>query len=185
MSHRVWRSSGVTIAMGLVFVAGCATKTYVVNLREPGDLPVRSSFARTYPYSDSTWAPAVVGHLSEDSLSIYRPREGAWYRWKAGAVGDHGVAIGGYTLADGRHVSFLGQVRRAGDSLAFERSRWSHGMEARKGPDSFVLPLEGVRSVEVWFPDAGRTVMLWGGLLVLVAGGLALSIASAFDESLM
>ena len=62
--------------------------------------------------------------------------------------------------------------RKVGDVLWFEPDRPS-GMEARDLRRPFRLSVSEVRSVDAWFPDAGRTVIVV--VVVTLVGAAALA----------
>lgn len=175
----------LTTSVVICAVLGCATASHRVHLREPEELPRFAGRAGAFVYAESASAPAMVGRLSSDSLELYRSSDGVWYQREVRRAYSGGVQVAGYTLSDGRHVRFDGSVRRVGDSLAFERRVRARSMEAQQGPDSFVLPLREVRSVDVELPDTGRTVMAVAILTLFATTAFLFAAAASLSEPLL
>lgn len=170
-----------------LILTGCATVSVPTRLRSQDDLRPAGGTAKAYalPESAVTTERSAWGHLAADSLVLYRPISGAkgppTYRRHVRDVGSSGIDVAGYTLADGRHVRLDGTVRRKGDQLEFV-ARPGH-MEKDAAP--VVLAVSDVQSIDVRVPDPGTSTVMWGFLLVTVATAVALSFASAMEESTM
>jgi len=182
----------VAFALFVLMVAGCATVRRVVSLRERDDLARVPEARDRYVMPDSTGPfPPLLGHLSADSLVVYRridaherPATTPAYRRDLERVSAPGVAIAGFTSASGEHVSYEGWVRRVGDSLWFE-PRPRRGMEARGTRIPIRRHVVQVRSVDAWLPDAGYTAIAITAVIVVVLAGAAGWAASQAQEPLV
>ena len=187
MSGKILCATAVVLAL-----SGCATVRVPVALRSEDDLQPAQGMTRLYMLPDSA-APAqgaaAWGHLAGDSLVLYRPLDDVGgrqnYRRETRRLGKSGLSIGGYTLTDGRHVRFDGYVRRAGDQLEFQRRLAGRSMQKVETPDRFTLLASDLRSLDVWIPDVGQTMVMVGVIALVGAVGFALAVASSLRESTM
>jgi hypothetical protein len=183
---RVWRGASVAC---VVVLLGCATVRQPVALRESDDAMATIGPIRLYVLPDSAVAVGVRawGRLAGDSLVLYRPVERLGpnhYRRTVHPLGSSGLAIAGYTRSDGRHVDFSGWVKTDGDHLRFRRAR-ARGLEKAVAPSEQTLDAGEVRSLDVMLPSASRTAAMVAVIAVMVAAGVALSLAASFQDSAM
>jgi hypothetical protein len=148
----------------LLALSGCSPGLNAVVLREPDSFVKAADRPGRYVLADSSAeADALVGHLAQDSLMLYRQaeHEGSMtlYRLDAHTFSGKGLDIAGYTLASGKHVHFPGWVKRDGDSLRFFPKRPS-GMEAKSRLGRHAVSLSSVRSLDVWLVSPEHTVVV-------------------------
>ena len=189
MDARVRRRAGWIGWIALLMTCGCATVRQPVALRAADDAVAMTGATRLFVLPDSAVAVGVHtwGRLAGDSLVLFRPVERLGpnhYRREVHRLGSSGLAIAGYTGTDGRHVDFQGGVRIEGDRLHFRRAE-PRGLETPAEPRELTLGASEVRSLDVWLPNTGRTVLMFAGIGVMAMAAVGLAIASSLRESMM
>jgi len=175
--------------MGLA-LGGCAIARVPVAIRTEADARPLEGQTRIdlLPESSVPSGARGFGQFMGDSFVVYRPieqKEGApAYRRDVLRMGKDGIELSGYTLGDGRHVRFKGAMRRVGDQLVFHRARPGRSMEKVETPSAFSLAVGDVRSVDVFLPDTGQTVMVIGMVTLMTLTALGLAFKAEMSEPL-
>lgn len=171
-------------------ITGCASARVPVALRTEADARPVEGETRIFLLSETSVPMGArgFGQFTGDSFVVYRPVEqqggASAYRRDVYRVGRSGIQVGGYTLTDGRHLRFNGTVRREGDRLVFHRIQSARSMEKVEPTTEVSLAMSEVRAVDALLPDAGKTVIMISGVMLIILTALGLAFKSAMSEPL-